>query len=94
MKNNVQNTADLIGRQALLTTFVEEVVRSSPNMAATILMNIKELSNEHHPLVTQAFTMDHFENHDMAGNVIKNALHGFDMELAKMLKLTVENLKI
>nr|WP_312821783.1 hypothetical protein [Acinetobacter oleivorans] len=94
MKNNKENTADLIGRQALLTTFVEEVVRSSPNMAASILMNIKELSNEHHPLVSQAFTIDHFENHNMAGNVIKNALHGFDMELARMLKLTVENLKI
>ncbi|MDH2493686.1 hypothetical protein QDR31_01080 [Acinetobacter baumannii] len=94
MKNNKDNTADLIGRQALLTTFVEEVVRSSPNMAASILMNIKELSNEHHPLVSQAFTIDHFENHNMAGNVIKNALHGFDMELARMLKLTVENLKI
>ncbi|EOQ73070.1 hypothetical protein [Acinetobacter lactucae] len=94
MKNTEVTTADLIGRQALLTTFVEEVVRSSPDIAASILMNIKQLTNEHHPLVTQAFTMDHFENHDMAGNIIKNALHGFDMELARMLKLTVENLKI
>ncbi|MFK7404163.1 hypothetical protein [Acinetobacter baumannii] len=44
MKKNKENTADLIGRQAFLTTFVEEVVRSSPDMAASILMNIKELT--------------------------------------------------
>ncbi|MDT7995765.1 hypothetical protein RQ727_17795 [Acinetobacter baumannii] len=51
------------GINTVLTTFAEEVIKTQPELAANILLNIKNISNEHHPLVEQSFILDNFENH-------------------------------
>ncbi|HCG3520199.1 TPA: hypothetical protein NJU43_001367, partial [Acinetobacter baumannii] len=48
------------GINTVLTTFAEEVIKTQPELAANILLNIKNISNEHHPLVEQSFILDNF----------------------------------
>ncbi len=66
------------GINTVLTTFAEEVIKTQPELAANILLNIKNISNEHHPLVEQSFILNSF-NHELArlmiltkNNLIKN----------------------
>ena len=59
------------GINSVLTTFAEEVIKTQPELAANILLNIKNISNEHHPLVEQSFILDNFENHELAALKIK-----------------------
>ncbi|AIL77353.1 hypothetical protein IX87_01505 [Acinetobacter baumannii] len=76
------------GINTVLTTFAEEVIKTQPELAANILLNIKNISNEHHPLVEQSFILDNFENHDLASLNIKEALNSFNHELARLMILT------
>ncbi|MFG4419047.1 hypothetical protein ACFZ9R_05000, partial [Acinetobacter baumannii] len=69
-----------------------EVIKTQPELAANILLNIKNISNEHHPLVEQSFILDNFENHDLASLNIKEALNSFNHELARLMILTKNNL--
>ncbi|MBR7726934.1 hypothetical protein KC095_18460 [Acinetobacter nosocomialis] len=80
------------GINTVLTTFAEEVIKTQPELAANILLNIKNISNEHHPLVEQSFILDNFENHDLASLNIKEALNSFNQELARLMILTKNNL--
>ncbi|MDV2947705.1 hypothetical protein RZ540_14380 [Acinetobacter baumannii] len=80
------------GINTVLTTFAEEVIKTQPELAANILLNIKNISNEHHPLVEQSFILDNFENHDLASLNIKEALNSFNHELARLMILTKNNL--
>ncbi|MEX3807781.1 hypothetical protein AB3503_16800 [Acinetobacter baumannii] len=79
------------GINTVLTTFAE-VIKTQPELAANILLNIKNISNEHHPLVEQSFILDNFENHDLASLNIKEALNSFNHELARLMILTKNNL--
>ncbi len=80
------------GINTVLTTFAEEVIKTQSELAANILLNIKNISNEHHPLVEQSFILDNFENHDLASLNIKEALNSFNHELARLMILTKNNL--
>ncbi|MGF2330037.1 hypothetical protein ACHB02_08500 [Acinetobacter baumannii] len=80
------------GINTVLTTFAEEVIKTQPELAANILLNIKNISNEHHPLVAQSFILDNFETHDLASLNIKEALNSFNHELARLMILTKNNL--
>ncbi|EMR5920893.1 hypothetical protein WJX44_000062 [Acinetobacter baumannii] len=80
------------GINTVLTTFAEEVIKTQPELAANILLNIKNISNEHHPLVEQSFILDNFENHGLASLNIKEALNSFNHELARLMILTKNNL--
>ncbi|ENT3301215.1 hypothetical protein MJ012_07585 [Acinetobacter baumannii] len=80
------------GINSVLTTFAEEVIKTQPELAANILLNIKNISNEHHPLVEQSFILDNFENHELAALKIKEALNSFNHELARLMILTKNNL--
>ncbi|MGF2360323.1 hypothetical protein ACHBY2_17570 [Acinetobacter baumannii] len=80
------------GINTVLATFAEEVIKTQPELAANILLNIKNISNEHHPLVEQSFILDNFENHDLASLNIKEALNSFNHELARLMILTKNNL--
>ncbi|MCT2475320.1 hypothetical protein MNL93_15875 [Acinetobacter baumannii] len=80
------------GINTVLTTFAEEVIKTQPELAANILLNIKNISNEHHPLVEQSFILANFENHDLASLNIKEALNSFNHELARLMILTKNNL--
>ncbi|MBE2165328.1 hypothetical protein IIQ44_16330 [Acinetobacter oleivorans] len=80
------------GINTVLTTFAEEVIKTQPELAANILLNIKNISNEHHPLVEQSFILDNFENHELASLEIKEALNSFNDELARLMILTKNNL--
>ncbi|WFS95007.1 hypothetical protein MTS96_11535 [Acinetobacter baumannii] len=80
------------GINTVLTTFAEEVIKTQPELAANILLNIKNISNEHHPLVEQSFILDNFENHDLESLNIKEALNSFNHELARLMILTKNNL--
>ncbi|MCU4525928.1 hypothetical protein KTI57_04905 [Acinetobacter pittii] len=80
------------GINTVLTTFAEEVIKTQPELAANILLNIKNISNEHHPLVEQSFILDNFENHELASLEIKEALNSFNDESARLMILTKNNL--
>ncbi len=80
------------GINTVLTTFAEEMIKTQHELDANILLNIKNISNEHHPLVEQSFILDNFENHDLASLNIKEALNSFNHELARLMILTKNNL--
>ncbi|EHU3229887.1 hypothetical protein AYA93_RS16800 [Acinetobacter baumannii] len=80
------------GINTFLTVFAEEIIKSQPNLAANILLNIKNLADENHPLVEQAFILDNFENPELAKDTVFQALSGFNNELARLLLMTKNSL--
>lgn len=88
----MQKVTEIQGINSILTTFAEEVIKIKPELAADILLNIKNISNEHHPLVEQSFILDNFENHELAALKIKEALKSFNEELARLMILTKNKL--
>lgn len=83
---------EIQGINCILTTFAEEVIKIQPELAANILLNIKNITNEQHPLVEQSFILDNFENHELASLKIKEALKSFNDELARLMIMTKNNL--
>ncbi|ASO71047.1 MULTISPECIES: hypothetical protein [Acinetobacter calcoaceticus/baumannii complex] len=83
---------EIQGVNSVLTTFAEEVIKIQPELAADILLNIKNISIDHHPLVEQSFILDNFENHELAALKIKEALHSFNQELTRLMVMTKNHL--
>ncbi|WP_336964052.1 hypothetical protein [Acinetobacter pittii] len=88
----MDKTCKIQGINSMLTTFAEEVIKIHPELAANILLNIKDISNDHHPLIEQSFILDNFENHDLAALKIKEALTSFNVELARLMQMTKNKL--
>ncbi|WP_436394823.1 hypothetical protein [Acinetobacter baumannii] len=92
MERPDKDISEFQGINTVLTTFAEEVIKTQPELAANILLNIKNISNEHHPLVEQSFILDNFENHDLAKYTVFKELNSFNHELARLILMTKNNL--
>lgn len=87
------NSFDLQGKNAVLMMFVNQIIHSNPNLAASILISIKEISASHNPMIKQLFTSDHFETSELASKAISVVLKGFNDELDKLIDLTIQRME-
>ena len=84
---------DLQWKNAVLMMFVNQIIHSNPNLAASILISIKEISASHNPMIKQLFTSDHFETPEVASEAISVVLKGFNDELDKLIDLTIQRME-
>lgn len=84
---------DLQGKNAVLMMFVNQIIHSNPNLAASILISIKEISDQNNPMIKQLFTSDHFETSELASKAISVVLKGFNDELDKLIDLTIQRME-
>ena len=87
------NSFDLQGKNAVLMMFVNQIIHSNPNLAASILISIKEISASHNPMIKQLFTSDHFETPEVASEAISVVLKGFNDDLDKLIDLTIQRME-
>ncbi|MFW1950517.1 hypothetical protein [Acinetobacter beijerinckii] len=87
------NSFDLQGKNAVLMMFVNQIIHSNPNLAASILISIKEISDQNNPMIKQLFTSDHFETLEVASEAISVVLKGFNDELDKLIDLTIQRME-
>ena len=84
---------DLQGKNAVLMMFVNQIIHSNPNLAASILISIKVISDHNYPMIKQLFTSDHFETPEVASEAISVVLKGFNDELDKLIDLTIQRME-
>ncbi|AZM38114.1 hypothetical protein EJP75_05805 [Acinetobacter baumannii] len=87
------NSFDLQGKNSVLMMFVNQIIHSNPNLAASILISIKEISDQNNPMIKQLFTSDHFETSELASKAISVVLKGFNDELDKLIDLTIQRME-
>lgn len=84
---------DLMGKNHILMLFANQVIHNDPDLAASILLAIDEISVSNNPIIQQLFISDHFETPEVASEAISVALEGFKSELKRLAKLTRSNFK-
>lgn len=82
---------DLLGKNHILTMFVDQIIHHHPYVAASILLGISEVSDQHNPIIQQLCISDHFETPEVASEAISVVLKGFNNELKRLAKLTKSN---
>ena len=82
---------DLLGKNHILTMFVDQIIHHHPDLAASILLGISEISDQHNPMIKQLFISDHFEAPEVASEAVSVVLKGFNSELKRLAKLTKSN---
>ncbi|MDH0032532.1 MULTISPECIES: hypothetical protein [unclassified Acinetobacter] len=84
---------DLLGKNHILMMFADQIIQHHPYVAASILLGISEVSDQHNPMIKQLITSDHFETPEVASEAIGIVLKGFNSELKRLAKLTRSNMK-
>ncbi|ENV37494.1 hypothetical protein F959_01617 [Acinetobacter venetianus RAG-1 = CIP 110063] len=87
------NSFDLQGKNAALMMFVNQIIHSNPNLAASILISIKEISDQQNPVIQKLFVLDYFETPEVASEAISVVLQGFNDELNKLIDLTIQRME-